>query len=117
MSARLQACLAAGVLWLAGSAGALWAQEAPGSVPGADPTFEKWCAHCHRAGIYMAGTLGLQAKYQGKVPALLEQRTDLTPALVKAYVRHGSNSMAPFRKTEISDAQLDALANYLAKSK
>jgi (+)-pinoresinol hydroxylase len=80
-----------------------------------DPTFEKWCSHCHRSGIYMAGTLGLQRKYNGSKPALLEQRDDLTVESVKAFVRHGSNSMPPFRKTEISDAQLDTLARYLAK--
>lgn len=103
--------------WVLGAAGAQ-AQEAPGSVPGADPTFDKWCAHCHRSGLYMAGTLGLQVKYKGtSVPALLEQRTDLTPEIVKTFVRHGSNSMPPFRKTEISDAELDALAKYLSKSK
>lgn len=80
-----------------------------------DPTFERWCAHCHRAGLYMAGTAGLQAKYQGAEPALLEQRTDLTVDMVKVFVRRGSNSMAPFRKTEISDAELEALARYLAR--
>ena len=80
-----------------------------------DPTFEQWCSHCHRSGLYMAGTAGLQAKYQGAVPAVLEERTDLTPIVVRNFVRRGSNSMAPFRKTEISDAELDALARYLAR--
>jgi (+)-pinoresinol hydroxylase len=90
--------------------------QQPAAVPRSiDPTFERWCSHCHRSGIYMAGTLGLQRKYNGSKPALLEERDDLTVAAVKAFVRHGSNSMPPFRKTEISDAQLDALARYLAK--
>lgn len=90
--------------------------QANGGDGRVDPTFEKWCAHCHREGIYMAGTAGLEAKYKGAVPALLERRTDLTVEVVKNFVRHGSNSMAPFRKTEISDAELDALARYLAKA-
>jgi mono/diheme cytochrome c family protein len=91
------------------------AQQPADAPRAADPTFEKWCSHCHRSGIYMAGTIGLQRKYGGSKPALLEQRDDLTVPMVKTFVRHGSNSMPPFRKTEISDAQLDALARYLAK--
>ena len=91
------------------------AQQLAGTPRATDPTFEKWCSHCHRSGLYMAGTLGLQRKYNGSKPALLEERDDLTVEAVKAFVRHGSNSMPPFRKTEISDAELDALARYLAK--
>ena len=91
------------------------AQQPTMAARAPNPTFEKWCSHCHRSGIYMAGTLGLQRKYNGSRPALLEERDDLTVASVKAFVRHGSNSMPPFRKTEISDAELDALARYLAK--
>jgi hypothetical protein len=45
----------------------------------------------------------------------IEDRTDLTPELVKVFVRQGILSMAPFRKTEITDAELDALAAYLAQ--
>jgi mono/diheme cytochrome c family protein len=80
-----------------------------------NPTFEHWCLPCHGSGLYKAGTSGLEVKYQGKLPALLQQRTDLSQALVKSSVRLGVKSMPPFRKTEITDAELDALAKYLAK--
>jgi mono/diheme cytochrome c family protein len=50
------------------------------------------------------------------VPALLEKRTDLTAALVKTYVRNGITVMPFFRKTEISDAELDAIAAYLTRN-
>jgi hypothetical protein len=63
----------------------------------------------------MAGTQALEAKYKGSKPALLEERTDLTPELVRFYVRHGSGVMPFFRKTEVSDADLDALAAYLSR--
>jgi (+)-pinoresinol hydroxylase len=79
-----------------------------------DPTFEHWCVPCHGSGLYKAGTLGLEIKYHGKIPALLQQRLDLTGPFVKTIVRHGVKSMPPFRKTEITDAELDALAKYLA---
>ena len=82
-----------------------------------DPTFDRWCVHCHGSGPYMAGTIALEVKYQGAVPALLQQRTDLTETYLKAIVRQGVKSMPPFRKTEISDAELDALAKYLAEIK
>lgn len=56
----------------------------------------------------------LQALYHGRKPALRERRTDLTPEIVEFCVRHGVTVMPFFRKTEIGDADLDALAQYLA---
>ena len=48
---------------------------------------------------------------------MLESRTDLTPELTKFFVRNGINVMPPFRKTEITDAELNALAAYLASAR
>ena len=78
--------------------------------------FNNWCSACHSRGPQNApGTTSLQFKYQGSVPAALEERRDLTPDLVKLFVRNGVATMAPFRKTEVSDADLDALAAYLTQ--
>jgi (+)-pinoresinol hydroxylase len=78
--------------------------------------FNNWCSACHARGPQNApGTASLQLKYQGAVPAALEDRRDLTPDLVKFFVRDGVAMMAPFRKTELSDADLDALAAYLTQ--
>jgi (+)-pinoresinol hydroxylase len=77
--------------------------------------FIQWCAPCHSGSGFKAGIAGLQAKYQGAKPAVLEERTDLTPAIVKAFVRNGTGIMPPFRRTEVSDADLEAIAKYLAK--
>lgn len=93
------------------------------SGPQADPVreagksvFDKWCSDCHRpAGG--PGSLALERKYQGALPAVLEQRTDLDPAAVKRAVRQGVSFMPSFRKTEISDADLTNLAVYLAPKK
>jgi mono/diheme cytochrome c family protein len=76
--------------------------------------FEYWCATCHGPGL--PGTVALETKYKGSKPALLDQRTDLSPALTKTFVRKGVSIMPFFRKTEISDADLDALADYLARN-
>ena len=64
-----------------------------------------------------AGTAALQAKYKGAKPALLEERLDLTPEQVRFYVRHGISIMPFFRKTEVSDADLDAIGAYIARAK
>jgi mono/diheme cytochrome c family protein len=68
-------------------------------------------------GAQMSGTRALATKYGGKKPAVLEDRTDLSANVVKYYVRHGAGIMPFFRKTEVSDAELDAMAAYLSRSK
>jgi len=82
--------------------------------------FTRLCAPCHGADrsdmgrAMLPGTDALRIKYKGTLPALLEQRTDLTPQVVRTFVRRGTWSMPPFRKTGISDAQIDAVSAYLA---
>lgn len=83
--------------------------------------FQLRCAPCHGADRgadpghrMLPGTDALRIKYQGRLPALLEQRTDLTAPVLKTFIRHGTWSMPPFRKTEISDADIDNIAAYLA---
>lgn len=78
--------------------------------------FVQWCAICHGTGPGMAGTEGLWRKYQGALPELLEERTDLQPAFVEYIVRNGIASMPIFRKTEVSDADLKALNLYLTRN-
>lgn len=96
-----------------GSAMPCGAQEADGAVRGRE-VFQQWCAPCHAAGPRHPGTQALDVLYKGAKPAALEERTDLVPELTRAFVRTGVSIMPPFRKTEISDADLAALAAYLA---
>lgn len=82
--------------------------------------YETWCIACHgpgpgRFGRGLTGTEALEAKYEGKLPPILDQRTDLTPEFVAAMVRHGVSLMPFFRKTEISDTDLSALGAYLSR--
>ena len=79
--------------------------------------YQKWCSPCHAAGANMPGTAALEFHYKGSKPAVLEERTDLTPAMVKSSVRNGVSVMPRFRKTEISDTELDAVATYLTRKK
>lgn len=92
----------------------LLAQQDEQLLARGDEVFQHWCAPCHAAGPRHPGTTALEVLYKGSKPAALEERTDLLPAVTKVFVRTGVSIMPPFRKTEISDADLDALAAYLA---
>ncbi len=104
----------------AASAWRLFSAQDSRSAPAADRgavVFQNNCDICHGAGNDRAGTISLGFKYGAAKPARLEQRRDLTPELVRFYVRHGSGMMPFFRKTELSDPDLDALAAYLGRKK
>lgn len=79
--------------------------------------YEKYCSSCHGAGPEARpGYSALQAKYKGALPAALPDRTDLAADYVKFLVRNGLSIMPRARKTEISDAELDAIAAYLTRN-
>jgi (+)-pinoresinol hydroxylase len=95
-----------------------WTRTTPQSQgePKGYVQFQDYCSMCHGEGPGQPGTMALQAKYKGTLPALLSQRTDLTPQLIKLYVRNGISIMPIFRKTEISEADLDLIADYLTRN-
>jgi (+)-pinoresinol hydroxylase len=78
-------------------------------------TFQYWCATCHGPGPGQPGTTALTAKYKGGLPGLLEERTDLSLQAIRFAVRRGTSIMPFFRKTEVSDVDLDAIALYLTR--
>lgn len=98
--------------WSTSSAG----NESDGSIGerGA-AVFNNWCAACHSRNPLNSGTASLAVKYNGSVPAALEDRDDLAPEAIRVFVRNGVAMMPGFRKVEISDADLDALVNYLTR--
>lgn len=57
--------------------------------------------------------MALQRKYAGSQPAILDLRNDMNADYVKQVVRGGISFMPTFRKTEISDAELELLAAYV----
>jgi mono/diheme cytochrome c family protein len=87
----------------------------PAAQVSGEAVYKRWCTHCHSAGRGNPGTESLQVKYGGKVPAVLLDRTDLSPQVVATFVRTGVLSMPPFRKTEVTDAELTAVAAYVAQ--
>src|SRR5262245_8248396 len=99
-----------GVLVALGFASAATAADAPSG----EQVYKRWCVHCHAAGRGNPGTASLQTKYKNAIPAVLIERTDLLPEFVTQSVRHGVLSMPPFRKTEITDAELAVLSKWIA---
>ena len=85
--------------------------------------FQHNCAPCHGKGSgddgspQLPGTSRLEAKYKGEMPGALELRTDLTADTLRYFVRNGAGAMPMFRKTEVSDADVDAIAVYLKSGK
>jgi len=84
--------------------------------------FAQWCAGCHGPLPGMgrfppAGTFRLQQRYKDTRPATLEDRVDLAPELIRTVVRQGLPIMPPVRKTEVTDAELDAVIAYLTQKK
>ena len=77
--------------------------------------YQNSCSVCHGPMPERPGTRALAAKYKGILPAMLEERRDLSPELIRAMVRNGVTVMPPFRKTELSDTQLDAIVAYLTR--
>jgi (+)-pinoresinol hydroxylase len=101
------------------------AQTAPSEGNG-KAVFDKWCTPCHGAvapgrgmlgGGALPGTAALAVKYKGRVPAVLEERTNLAPAFIKSVVRNGLFGMPISRKTEISDADLEDIVAYLTRNR
>ena len=105
----LAACQEGGTGQSTGTANA--APQTPG-----ERLYAYHCAPCHAAGPGHPGTAALELKHKGEIPALLTERTDLAPDAVRYFVRHGVNAMPYFRKTEISDAELDEIARFLDRT-
>ena len=72
--------------------------------------YQTRCAYCHDSGGW--GTRVL-ARRTAEGQAELLQRTDLPPAYTMLVVRRGIGAMPQFTPTELTDDELEALANWL----
>ena len=84
-----------GALALVSGAGGAWA-DAAGNWKDGKEVYEKICAYCHEKGI------GPKIKGYGRLPADIMKT-----------VRSGKNAMPAFRQTEIDDAALAKVAEYI----
>jgi mono/diheme cytochrome c family protein len=100
-------------------AGTALAQSLPSTGRG-HVLFQQKCQPCHgtersdQGHAMLPGTDALRLKYRGSLPAALEQRKDLTPVALWTFVRRGVGSMPPFRKSELSDADIADIAAWIA---
>jgi len=97
-----------------------WTRTSVKVTPGTPQGFAEYqnsCAVCHGPMPERPGTRALAAKYKGTLPAMLEERRDLSPELIRAAVRNGITVMPQFRKTELSDSQLEAIIAYLTRER
>ena len=81
--------------------------------------FSNRCGACHLEGGMGTNLVRKQQMMAGNGPeaGLIANRDDLTIAYVKTVVRQGKNAMPPQTRVDLTDAELDAVANYLAKGK
>jgi (+)-pinoresinol hydroxylase len=89
-------------------------QAAP-DVTAGKALFDRWCAECHAPGHGHPGTQQLE-RLRGAKLAELESRPDLNAALIRYVVRNGQNAMPAYRPSEITDAGLEQVAQYLGRN-
>ena len=113
---------------LAGSAGVATAQNAEGeeragpppmpqpvtlaqrpNATGGEALYVEYCAMCHNANGMGTGLLARR-----RDDALLEERGDLAAAFVVVAARNGIGNMPAVPRGELSDEDLQAIAEYLA---
>lgn len=89
-------------------AGAAAAEDRPVALDG-KALFHQKCEMCHGPGGMGTGLLARRVQ-----PAELAKRTNLNPDYVFQYARRGLGNMPPVPPGEASDAELKAIAAYLA---
>jgi mono/diheme cytochrome c family protein len=104
---RLPAVL--GLIFVLGSVAPAWGAEAAGAR-----AFARQCSHCHSASAESPGTLQL-ALTRGKDKAVLTNRKDLSREYIQVIVRNGLRSMPAFTPADLPDAELTAIAAFIAR--
>jgi mono/diheme cytochrome c family protein len=81
--------------------------------------FSNRCGACHLAGGMGTNLLTKERMAAGEPPesGLLANRKDLTRAYVRVVVRQGKLAMPRLTRVDVTDAELDAIARYLAKAR
>ena len=105
---------AALVAILLGLAASARAADVPTDMQHGKARYDRMCAPCHNKGFWAANRLGARL---GEENAVLEDRTDLNTDYIETVVRRGMGSMPPYRKTELSPGDLDAIAEYLTRKR
>jgi len=79
-----------------------------------EKVYDLWCGICHEGGPQDGyGGSQVLALTRGESQARIKDNDTLSPTYIEAVVRKGLGMMPPFRKTEISDDELNDLIAYL----
>ncbi len=80
--------------------------------------FSNRCGACHLAGGMGTNLLTKERVAAGEPPAsgLLANRQDLTRTYIKVVVRHGKLAMPRLTRVDVTDDELDAIAQFLGKA-
>jgi len=87
------------------------ANPAAGAEMTGKEVFDHYCTYCHGTADG-PGTMQLR-RTRGQDKALLTGRTDLTAEYIENVVRHGRRSMPPFVPSDLTEARLRALVEFL----
>ncbi|MEO6387452.1 MAG: cytochrome c [Croceibacterium sp.] len=79
------------------------------NATGGEALYLEHCAMCHGPNGMGTGLLGRRVQ-----PALLEERANLPAAYIVQAARRGVGNMPAIPRGEVSDADLKAIADYLA---
>ena len=110
MSARGSARARAFCALLVAAGTAMAAEEPLGKT-----LFTERCGMCHQTNGMGVGILSRRTGDTSK--GLLEQRADLSSAVIKVIVRTGIGNMPRISRAEVSDPQLAEIADYLSRGK
>ncbi|MGA2189381.1 MAG: cytochrome c [Steroidobacteraceae bacterium] len=121
------ACIACGPVQAAGAPAPMppYQMRAPlpegdrlSSAKDGEALFSNRCGACHLAGGMGTNLLTKERVAAGQPPdsGLLANRSDLTRTVVKIAVRDGKRAMPRLTRVDVTDAELDAIARYLAKA-
>jgi mono/diheme cytochrome c family protein len=104
------------LLMIAGAQVAAAEEAGTGGAPDAGKTlFTERCGMCHQTNGMGVGILSRRTADPSK--GLLEQRADLSSAVVRVVVRSGIGNMPRISRGEVSDPELATIALYLSKGK
>ena len=78
-----------------------------------EKSWSLFCEGCHRPDVEGPGTVMLQRRFGDERMAIKGNKT-LAPEYIRAVVRNGLLEMAPLRPTDITNAELDLLIEFLA---
>lgn len=85
---------------------------------GGEALFSNRCGSCHLAGGMGTNLLTKQMMMAKRPPedGMLSNRKDLTADYVKTVVRQGKMAMPRLSRVEVTDSELEAIADYLGKA-